>query len=114
MKQGSGLGKEKDKEHEKDLHPAVEFPEVEVCLTAVVLAGRHLILKLPYRTCSIGLIWTLGCCPTQVGAKHRSDKTQPGTLRSMQDRVKVDLHQLHQNTHLLLVVLLSILVDLGP
>lgn len=94
----------------------VEIPEAGVGLTAVtvVLATRHLMLKMPYRACSAGLIWTLGSCPTQAGAKHRSDKTRPGTLKNVEDRVKVDRHQLHQNTHLLLVVLLSILVDPGP
>lgn len=88
----------------------VEIPETAV---TVVLAALHLMLKLPYRTCSAGLIWTLGSCPTQAGAKHKSDKTRPGTLKNMEDRVKVDHHQLHQNTQLLLVVVLSILVDLG-
>lgn len=94
----------------------VEIPEAEAGLTAVtvVLAARHLVQKMPYRTCSAGLIWILGSCLTQAGARHRSDKTRPGTLKNTEDRVKVDCHQLHQNTPLLLVVLLSILLDPGP
>lgn len=116
MKLGNGVGEGKNREHREDLHPVVEIPEVGAGLTAVkvVLATRHLMLKLPYRTCSAGLIWTLGSCRTQAGAKHRSDKTQPGSLKNMEDKIKVDRHQLHRNTHLLLVGLLSILVDLGP
>lgn len=116
MKQGNGVGVEEDREHEEDLHPAVEIPEAEVSRTTVtvVLAARHPVLKVPYRTCSAGLIWTLGSYPTQAGAKHRSDRTRPGTWKITEDRVKVDRHQLHRNTHLLLVVLLSIPVDPGP
>lgn len=116
MTQGNGVRVEKDREHREDLHPAVEIPEAGVGLTAVtvVLAAQHQMLKLPYRTCSAGLIWTPVSCPTQVGVKHRSDRTRPGTLKNMEDKVKVDHHQRHRNTNLLLVVLLSILVDLGP
>lgn len=97
----------------EDLHPVVEIPETGAGLTVVtaILPAPHLMLKLPYRTCSAGLIWTLGSCPTQAGAKRRSDKTHPGTLK--EERVKVDRHQLHRNTHRLLVVLLNILVDPG-
>lgn len=91
----NGVGEEKDKENREDLHPVVEIPEAGAGLIAVtvVLATWHLMLKLPYRTCSAGLIWTLGSCPTQAGARHRSDKTQLGTLKNMEDKIKVDRHQ---------------------
>ncbi len=94
MKLGNGVGEEMDREHREDLHPVVEIPEagVDLAPVTVVLAARHLMLKLPYRTCSAGLIWTLGSCPTQAGGKHRSDKTRLGTLKNMVDKVKVDHH----------------------
>lgn len=102
-KQGNGVGEEKDREHREDLHPVVEIREMGAGLTAVKVAldARHLMLKMPYRTCSAGLIWTLGFCPTQAGDKHRSDKTRPGTLKNIKDKIKEDHHQLYQNTHLL-------------
>lgn len=58
----------------------------------VVPAARRLTLKLPYRTCSAGPIWTLGFCRTRAGAKHKSDKTQPGTSKNKEDKTKVDRH----------------------
>lgn len=110
VKLGSGVVLWENLELVEDLHPVVEFQEVEA---AVVLAGRHPTLKLPYRVCSIVLIWTHESFPTQAGAKLRSDKTSPGTLMSMLDKVKGCLHQLHLNIHLLSVVYLSILAKLG-
>lgn len=94
MKPGNGVWEAKDREHREDPHPAVEIPETGAGLAAVrvVPAARHLMLKLPYRTCSAGLIWTLGFCQTQAGAKHRSDKIQPGTLKNKEDKTKVDHH----------------------
>lgn len=46
LKQGSGV-REEDREQEEDLYLAVEIPEVGVCLTVIVHADSHLILKLP-------------------------------------------------------------------
>lgn len=96
MKLENGEEEMKDREHKEDLHPAVGIPEVAAGLTAVrvVLAAWHLMQKLPYRTCSAGLILTLGSCRTQAGAKHKSVKTQPGTLKNMEDKIKVDHHHL--------------------
>ena len=52
------MQEETDREHREDLHPAGEIPEAGADLAAViiVLAAQHLMLKLPYRTCSTGLI----------------------------------------------------------
>lgn len=87
----------------------VEIPGVEAAAVTVGLVAQLLTLTLPYRACSAGLIWTLGFCPTLAGDKHRSGKTQPGNLKNMGDKVKEDRHQLCQNNHHLLLVLLSIL-----
>lgn len=113
VKQGSGeVG---DREHREGPPPVAEIPEVGTGeVTVVLLSTRHLTLKLPYRPCSAGPTWIPGSCPTRDGAKHRSDKTRPGTLRSTEGRVKVDRRQLQRSTPPLLpVVPLSTRVDPG-
>ncbi|KAK5880892.1 hypothetical protein CesoFtcFv8_021753 [Champsocephalus esox] len=113
VKQGSGeVG---DREHREGPPLVAEIPEVGTGeVTVVLLSTLHLTLKLPYRPCSAGPTWIPGSCPTRDGAKHRSDKTRPGTLRSMEGRVKVDRRQLQRSTPPLLpVVPLSTRVDPG-
>lgn len=118
MKRGNGVGESEDREEGEGLRPAVGIQEAGVVLTAATVTGptaRHLTLKLPYRTCSVGLTWTHGSCLTRAGGRPRSDKTQPGTLKQVEEEVEGDRHhQLHPNTHRLSVPLLSILVVPEP
>lgn len=112
------MGEEEEgREEEEDLHPAVGPPKLEVGATAVIASGpnaRRLMLKLPYRACSAGPIWTRGSCPTRAGARPRSDRTRPGSWKEKEEEAEAGHHQLHPNALRLLMVLLSILVVLEP